>query len=126
MRALLFAAAASQAAGLEVLVTGATGGTGAALYRQLKAQGVGVRAFVRNATKAREVLGCSKCDASEGIFVGDVTSDDPLAEAAKGATALAIVTSAMPICSHTGFPPTDCHYPEGAYPVDIDFHGGKA
>merc|ERR1719282_890853 len=65
------------AAAVEVLVTGATGGTGAALYLQLKARGVGVRAFVRNATKAREVLGCERCDASEGIFVGDISAYIP-------------------------------------------------
>lgn len=122
---VVIAMSASRVVCLEVLVTGATGGTGAALYKQLKERGVGVRAFVRNVTKARELLGCDKCDPTEGIFEGDITAEDPLAEAAKGASALAIVTSAVPIC--TQFRPVPvCHYPEGAYPVDVDFHSGKA
>jgi len=114
----------STAAG-PVLVTGATGRTGALLYGALKEKGVAVRALVRNATKAKEVLGCSKCDASEGIFVGDVTKKDSLAPAMQGASALAIVTSAVPICSKPG-DMTTCGYPKGAFPIDIDFHGGKA
>jgi uncharacterized protein YbjT (DUF2867 family) len=107
----------------EVLVTGATGRTGVLLYQQLKAQGVPVRGLVRNVTKAREVLGCKKCDASEGIYVGDVTRSETLKEAMAGTRALAVVTSAMPVCADG---PSSCSYPSGAYPVDVDFHGGKA
>lgn len=109
-----------------VLVTGATGRTGSLLYNLLKQQGVDVRALVRNATKAREVIGCSKCDASEGIFVGDVTDKASLAPAVKGATTLAVVTSATPMCKNSSRPgPPDCSYPKGAYPIDIDFNGLK-
>lgn len=109
-----------------VLVTGATGRTGSLLYDLLKQRGVEVRAFVRNATKARDVLGCSKCDASEGIFVGDVTDRASLESAVNGVTALAVVTSAIPVCKKSSVPgPPDCSYPQGAYPIDIDFKGGK-
>lgn len=78
-----------------------------------------VRALVRSATKARDVLACSACDESEGIYLGDVTQEDPLARAAEGASSLAIVTSSAPVCSADG-----CSYPEGQYPVDIDWQGG--
>merc|ERR1719201_3260319 len=105
-----------------VLVTGATGRTGALLYSWLKENHVPVRAFVRNATKARAVLGCSKCDETEGIFVGDVTKKETLLPAMRGATALAIATSAMPICKGGQKGPPECTYPAGAYPNDVDFH----
>jgi len=119
-------AAAESPGNPTVLVTGATGRTGALLYSWLKAKNIPVRAFVRNATKARAVLGCSKCDETEGIFVGDVTKKETLLPAMSGATALAIATSAMPICKGGQKGPPECTYPAGAYPVDVDFHGGKA
>merc|ERR1719201_1705242 len=57
-----------------VVVTGATGRTGSLLYNRLKADGQwNVRAFIRNATKAKGILGCHACDESEGVFVGDIT-----------------------------------------------------
>lgn len=104
-----------------VVITGATGHTGSDTYHLLKSRGVAVRGFVRNVTKAREVLGCSKCDESEGIFVGDVTKAETLVDVMKGAGGLVIVTSAFPICD----PFPNCHYAEGAYPVDVDWNGGK-
>ena len=55
-----------------VLVTGAGGRTGALIYKQLKDMGVeNVRASVFSLDKARSQLGCNKCDASEGIYVGE-------------------------------------------------------
>jgi hypothetical protein len=90
----------------------------------LKQKGVTVRGLVRNATKARDLLGCIKCDESEGIFVGDVTKKDSLAQAMKGATALAILTSAVPHCKHF-WNPASCTYPKDAFPEDVDFKGGK-
>lgn len=118
--------AAAEAGSPVVLVTGATGRTGSLLYRLLKDRKVNVRGLVRNATKAREVLGCQKCDAAEGIFVGDLLQEETLLPAMEGATALAVVTSAVPVCSGPGFDPSQCKYPTGAKPVDVDFHGGKA
>jgi len=104
-----------------VVITGATGHTGALTYNLLKSRGVQVRAFIRNATKAKEVLGCTKCDASEGIFVGDVTKPETMADVMKGAGALVILTSAFPVCN----PFPKCSYDKGDYPVDVDWNGGK-
>mmetsp|Transcript_22384 Transcript_22384/g.51140 ORF Transcript_22384/g.51140 Transcript_22384/m.51140 type:complete len:285 (+) Transcript_22384:82-936(+) len=131
-RAIRGVAAALACAGLAaagpspVLVTGATGRTGVLLYKQLQAKGVAVRALVRNVTKAKDLLGCAKCDTSEGIYVGDLTKKDTLIPAMQGAGALAIVSSATPVCEGSGFDPSKCHYHKGAYPIDIDFNGGKA
>jgi len=119
----LLAAAAGPAT--TVLVTGATGRTGALVYALLKEKGVNVRGLVRNATKARGILNCSKCDESEGIFVGDVTKKETMTSAMAGVTALAVATSATPQCKDFKDPST-CNYPKGAYPVDVDFKGGKA
>ena len=79
-----------------VVVTGATGRTGSSVYAKLKADPrVGeVRALVRNetdwVTKARAALNCSVCDASEGIFVGDVTEPSTLSAAFMGMDTVAI------------------------------------
>eukprot|EP00546_Thalassionema_frauenfeldii_P004139 CAMPEP_0178926264 /NCGR_PEP_ID=MMETSP0786-20121207/18426_1 /TAXON_ID=186022 /ORGANISM="Thalassionema frauenfeldii, Strain CCMP 1798" /LENGTH=302 /DNA_ID=CAMNT_0020601347 /DNA_START=58 /DNA_END=966 /DNA_ORIENTATION=+ len=78
-----------------VLVTGATGRTGSFLYHELKRRGVSdLRAFVRNADKAREVLGCIACDETEGIYVGDVTQPQDLKRAMAGVKTLAIAVGA--------------------------------
>jgi len=119
---LLLAVAASSAP--VVLVTGATGRTGMLVYNMLKEQGVGVRGLVRNVTKARELLKCDKCDAAEGIFVGDVTKKETLSAAMEGVTALAITTSSVPHCTDFKDPKT-CGYPKGGFPVDVDYNGGK-
>jgi len=64
-----------------VVVAGATGGTGRALVSNLRAQGFAVRAFVRDASKARVVLG------DELQFAeGDVREPETIAAALKGAT----------------------------------------
>lgn len=120
-----FLAAACAAGSPTILVTGATGGTGLLVYNLLKEKGINTRAFVRNVTKARSVLKCNKCDASEGIFVGDVTQEASMTEAMSGVTGLAVVTSSMPHCTDFRDPKT-CSYPKHAYPVDVDFDGGKA
>lgn len=75
-----------------VLVTGATGRTGSALYAKLKADPrVGeVRALVRNITRARLLLNCSACNASDGIFVGDVTDPATMTAAFDGVDTVAI------------------------------------
>lgn len=104
-----------------VVITGATGHTGALTYNLLKERGVQVRGLIRNATKAKEVLGCTKCDESEGIFVGDVTKPETLQGVMQGADALVILTSAFPVCN----PFPQCNYDKGGYPVDVDFNGGK-
>ena len=95
------AAADTAAISRTVLVTGATGRTGKLLYAQLKAQSdiTEVRALVRsssNATnKARAALNCTKCDASEGIFYGDVTIPSTLKEPMAGVDTLAIAVGVL-------------------------------
>jgi uncharacterized protein YbjT (DUF2867 family) len=64
-----------------VLVAGATGGTGRAVVTNLQAQGYPVRAFVRDESKARTVLG-------DGIeyATGDVRQASSIASALDGVT----------------------------------------
>ena len=83
--------------GPTVLITGANGRTGSQLYHALKADSrIGaVRAFVHNASKARESLNCSKCDESEGIFVGDVTNASTMVDAMHGVHTLAIAAGTV-------------------------------
>ena len=94
-------AATTAATPRTVLVTGATGRTGRLLYAQLKAQSdiTEVRALVRssaNATnKARAALNCTKCDASEGVFYGDVTIPSTLQEPMAGVDTLAIAVGVV-------------------------------
>jgi len=84
--------ALAEGANRTVIVTGATGRSGSSIYLLLKKAGVNVRGLVRNTTKAREYLGCSKCDESEGIFVGDITKPESLGPAMTGADGLVIGT----------------------------------
>eukprot|EP00971_Amphidinium_carterae_P086350 1708947-Amphidinium_carterae.1 len=108
-----------------VVVTGATGRTGALVYKSFTSAssllGWKVRGLVRNATKAKEVLGCGDCTEKEGIFVGDITTPETLAPLMRGATVLVIATSSVPRCA--GGIET-CTYAKGQYPVDVDYHGG--
>jgi len=77
-----------------VIVTGASGRTGSILYKLLKEEeGYTVRALVHNVTKAREVINCTKCDATEGVYVGDVTNITTLTEAFSGVDVLADLVS---------------------------------
>jgi uncharacterized protein YbjT (DUF2867 family) len=55
-----------------ILVTGATGGVGSRVVRELGVRGAGVRAFVRDRKKARELLG-DAAEIGEGDF-SDATS----------------------------------------------------
>jgi len=94
----LFICALTSAVGAEVrtvVITGATGQTGSTTYLSLKKQGVNVRALVRNASKAKTLLGCSKCDESEGIFVGDITVPSSMSKAMAGADSLIMATGVV-------------------------------
>ena len=71
------------------LVTGATGGTGSIIYKSLKSAGYSTRALVTNVTKAKQLLNCSLCDESEGIYVGDVTNVTSLEPAMAGVSFVA-------------------------------------
>ena len=106
-----------------VLVVGATGHTGSRIYHRLKDKHVVVHAFVRNRTKARQVLGCTKCDSTEGIFIGDVTDYSTLSVDVFARTG-AIVIATGPDVSCDPYP-QNCTCAKGACPVDVDWHGGK-
>lgn len=108
-----------------VAITGASGRTGSQVYLALKNQpGVTVRAVVRNVTKARAVLHCDKCDASEGIFVGDVTNGSTLTEVMAGADTLIITTGPGFHClipsAYIG-----CKYYPGADPQTMSYKSVK-
>lgn len=111
-----------------VVVTGATGQSGSLFYHRLRAEGLwNVRAFVRNATKAKSILQCSSCDESEGVFTGDLTDSASLTHVMEGADTLAMFTSSSPHCTGVPFGPFGkCSYPKGAEPKAIDFEGTKA
>lgn len=111
-----------------VVVSGATGRTGSLVYKDLKATGqYEVRAFVRNATKAKAVLGCTSCNETEGIFVGDVSEPETLKAVMAGADTLVITTSSVPVCTGSlPFPMKKCHYPKGGEPKEVDWLGTKA
>jgi uncharacterized protein YbjT (DUF2867 family) len=115
----LLGSAVSAAPGA-VVVTGATGRLGSMVYGLMKSRDHDVRALVRNATKAKDVLKCSKCDSSEGIFEGDITDVESMKEVMAGASALMIVTSATP-----SFVDGKLVFHKGAEPIDIDWHGAK-
>lgn len=72
------------------LVTGATGRTGSLIYQSLQESGYETRALVTDQEKAREVLNCTQCDETEGIYIGDVTDVDTLLPAFAGVTGVAI------------------------------------
>lgn len=104
------------------MVTGATGRTGSQIYQGLKkTAGVDeVRALVRNVTQARDVLGCLKCDESEGIYVGDVTDINTLYKPFTGVDVLVIaVGTPEPTCHPGVCPAVNCTYPPGAAPKDV-------
>jgi hypothetical protein len=83
-----------------------------------------VRGLVQNTTLARERLGCDKCDASEGIYVGDITKPATLSAALADADTLVITTGPG---YHCVIPSAyiDCKYYPGADPETIAWHGVK-
>jgi len=105
-----------------VVVTGATGRLGSKLYFELRLKQQQmiqmndgstnddttsnniiseVRAVVRNRTKARTVLGCTRCDETEGIYLGDITDPNGLESVMRDGkvTALAIAAGSSPYSS---------------------------
>jgi uncharacterized protein YbjT (DUF2867 family) len=101
-----------------VVVTGATGETGALVVQQLKAAGIAVRAVVRNPDKARDLLG-----ADTDIAVADVTDRAALERAFGGATALIIASSAKPMMTGMVDGRPQFAFPADGMPEQIDYHG---
>jgi len=80
-----------------VLITGATGRTGALVYSLLSSThhpSITVRALVRDTAKARSTLQCTTCDEREGIYVGDVANPADLARATEGGVDAVVVLAA--------------------------------
>lgn len=105
-----------------VLVVGACGRTGSRVYKLLQKTRA-VSAIVLNATEAREILGCKKCDKSEGIYVADVTVPATLIEPVSSAGSIVIATA--PQVDGCDPYPQNCTCPKGECPIDVDWHGGK-
>ena len=105
-----------------VLITGATGRTGSSLYHMLRRRQdpqLIVRGLVRNVTKAKDVLGCIKCDPSEGIYVGDVTQPSTLPPSFRDVDVVVILTGSYPIQLPNG----TFVYPKGGTPREVDYLG---
>eukprot|EP00747_Dinoflagellata_sp_TGD_P179651 gnl/TRDRNA2_/TRDRNA2_30780_c0_seq1.p1 gnl/TRDRNA2_/TRDRNA2_30780_c0~~gnl/TRDRNA2_/TRDRNA2_30780_c0_seq1.p1 ORF type:complete len:280 (+),score=42.58 gnl/TRDRNA2_/TRDRNA2_30780_c0_seq1:78-917(+) len=116
--------ATTASASRTVVLTGATGRTGVPTYAALRRMPeFTVRAFVRNATKAKTFLNCTKCDQSEGVFEGDITKPETMRTVMADADTLVITTGASPQC-HGLLP--HCKFPPGGNPKDINWLGVKA
>ena len=74
-----------------IAVVGATGNTGRAVVKELKALGQDPVCIVRNADKAREVLGSNAKTA-----VAELTDRPALEKALKGVTSVFVVTGHNP------------------------------
>jgi len=108
-----------------VTVTGATGRTGSTVYLALKKQNFTVRALVRNVSKARTILGCDKCTAEEGIFVGDVKDAASMHAAMDGADTLVITTGPAYHCLIPSIY-IGCKYYDGADPEAMSWKAVRA
>src|SRR6202021_3239973 len=76
---------------MTIAVVGATGNTGRAVFKELKALGQNPVAVVRNADKAREVLG-----ADAKIAVAELTDKAALEKALAGVESVFVVTGHNP------------------------------
>ena len=74
-----------------IAVVGATGNTGRAAYKELRALGENPLCIVRNPDKAREVLG-----ADAKVVVAEITDRAALEKALRGATRVFVVTGHNP------------------------------
>lgn len=108
----------------KVLVTGATGRTGALVFQKLRQlvnefEAVG---FARSELKAQELLG-----SDEGLVFGDIKDPSSLQAGVLGCQALVILTSAIPKMKA---PPKAGERPEfefepGGSPEEVDYYGQK-
>ncbi|GLC67258.1 hypothetical protein PLESTF_000534300 [Pleodorina starrii] len=90
-------AASSVSSGLDnskILVAGATGGTGRAVVEVLAAQGVPVRALVRDPVKASSGSGLAGLGSTTEVLRGDVFQYGSLPPAMEGCTAVICCTGA--------------------------------
>jgi uncharacterized protein YbjT (DUF2867 family) len=108
----------------KVLVTGATGRTGALVVKKLRQhpEEFETFGFARSEAKAEELLGSSK-----GFFFGDIKDKFSLQQAMKGCRALVILTSAVPKLKGTSKPgePPEFEFESGGMPEEVDYYGQK-
>lgn len=107
---------------LQVLVTGATGRTGAIVVQKLQ-QRPGefiVRGFARSEAKVMELFGTT-----DGFDLGDICNPDDLKAALEGCDALVILTSAIPQMKALPQPGQrpEFIYPKGGTPEQVDYQG---
>ncbi len=86
------------------------------MYDLLQKSRTPAKALVRDEAKGREVLG----DGAD-LVVADITNQDSVKDALKGATSLVILTSAVPKMDDPG-PPPKFSFPNGM-PEVVDYHG---
>ncbi|NJL55567.1 SDR family oxidoreductase [bacterium] len=107
---------------LQVLVTGATGRTGALVVQKLRQRPEQFRArgFARSAQKASDLFGTTA-----DIYIGDIAEPDTLQPAFQGCDALVILTSAIPQMKAPPEPGQrpEFVYPDGGTPEQVDYHG---
>ena len=107
---------------LPVLVTGATGRTGALVLEKLLKQPdlFAARGFARSPRKVEDRFGVSPY-----FRFGDIKNPADLAPALEACQALVIVTSAIPVMKAPPAPgqPPAFSYAEGEWPEQVDYHG---
>jgi uncharacterized protein YbjT (DUF2867 family) len=107
---------------LTVLVTGATGRTGALVLEKLlkRPDLFAARGFARSPRKVEERFGVTR-----HFRLGDIKNPADLAQALEGCQALVILTSATPVMQAPPSPgqPPEFTYPEGEWPEQVDYQG---
>ncbi|WP_017301000.1 SDR family oxidoreductase [Nodosilinea nodulosa] len=107
---------------LHVLVTGATGRTGAIVIQKLQQQPeqFNPKGFARSEAKVKELFGTA-----DGFYLGDISDPDRLKAALEGCDALVILTSAIPQMKAPPEPGQrpEFIYPEGGTPEQVDYQG---
>ncbi|MGF1568367.1 MAG: SDR family oxidoreductase [Nodosilinea sp.] len=107
---------------LQVLVTGATGRTGALVVQKLqqRPEQFTVRGFARSEQKANDLFGTPA-----NVYIGDIANPADLQPALAGCDALVILTSAIPQMKAPPEPGQrpEFVYPEGGTPEEVDYQG---
>ncbi|TVQ10014.1 MAG: SDR family oxidoreductase [Leptolyngbya sp. DLM2.Bin27] len=107
---------------LQVLVTGATGRTGALVVQKLQQHPdqFTVRSFARSEQKANDLFGTTA-----NLYLGDIANPADLQPALENCDALVILTSAIPQMKAPPEPGQrpEFIYPEGGTPEQIDYQG---
>jgi uncharacterized protein YbjT (DUF2867 family) len=80
-----------------ILITGATGLTGAELVRRLSAKGIPSRALVRNLVKAQQLALLPNVE----VVVGDMAQPDSMTEALRGVDRAMLISSSDPMMVET-------------------------